>query len=417
MPILKDLALRSLKCPAGKKQIEVFDEGCVGLSIRVSAGGTKAWGFTYTSPRGGRARVSLGTYPATGLEAARDAARKNRGQVEAGTDPRDAAAAVKPKTIAQLIEERLAMKVRGKKRTSGEIEWRYGKYVTPVVGNVAVRDFQIDPHYNLVIDPILKRGCERMAGVVYQDLNTLFNFAIQRGVIEYSRLAKVERPDTKVVRSRFLSCDEIVTVWNSLPTALAMSKNTQRILKLLLVLGQRETEVAGMRRSEIDRIKQIWTIPAARVKNGEKYGDHKVPLSALAMSIIDEAWKSTNGEFLFPNLAADGHLPGMQISFNVARACDPKPGLPLGRLGVAKWTPHDLRRTVGTQMLNRENGLGISKFQKYLVLNHRSALKGNVSDEVYDHNDYLEEMREAIVKWGEFLTKLVGAETEQREAA
>ena len=73
-----------------RPQIDLFDARCTGLALRVSRGGTKAWCFTYTSPRiEKRARIQLGTYPATSLDDARNLAISKRHLVERGIDPRD----------------------------------------------------------------------------------------------------------------------------------------------------------------------------------------------------------------------------------------------------------------------------------------------------------------------------------------
>jgi integrase len=52
-------------------------------------------------------------------------------------------------------------------------------------------------------------------------------------------------------RERVLSDDEIRTLWNGLPEALARSPECQRIIKLCLVTGQRVGEVAGITKSEL----------------------------------------------------------------------------------------------------------------------------------------------------------------------
>lgn len=400
--------------PGPKGRLDVFDAITTGLLIRVTAG-KKTWSYFYSVPgTKDRARVTLGTYPATGLDEARKRAVAALALVEAGIDPRAALApAAKPKTVAQLHEERMELEVRGKLRSAWIIEWRAGKYILPLVGDVAVQDFRIDPDYNRVIDPIVKRGKLRMAGQVHTDLVTLMNFGISRGVIEYSRIAKTKSKDPKNVRERNLTPDEIKLFWGELPKALVRSKNCQRILQLCLVTGQRLSEVAGMQRGEFNWNTNVWTIPADRVKNGKKYGAHAVPLSALAASIVRDALavNSNKSDWLFPNEAQNGPLVAHVIGTTLRRAIEAKD------FTIPQFTAHDLRRTVGTQMLNRANGLGITKHEKYLVLNHQSALSGNVSDTVYDQNDYLEETREALDKWGAFLGKLVGEHSVLRRVA
>lgn len=393
--------IEGVKCPEGR--MDIFDALTTGLNLRVTAD-KKAWSFVFTPPGTTvRARLALGTFPATGLDDARERAVKARGLVEAGTDPRDVIPVEAPKTMAELIQERLELEVRGKLRTAAAIEKRYAKYITPLVGDVHVTAFRIDPHYNKCVDPLKKRNKLRMAGIIHTDLVCLMEFAKRRGVILYSTLDAAQTADPKNVRKRNLSPVEIPLFWHALAKVLRWSKTVQRILKLCLVTGQRVGEVCGAMKSEFNWLERIWTIPASRVKNGDTYGDHIVPLSDLAIELFREAMavNSNLTEWVFPNDAQDGPLNAEVVASTLKRAFD------RGDFTIPAITPHDLRRTVGTQMLNRKNGLKISKHEKYLVLNHQSALKDNVSDEVYDQNEYTDEKREALEKWGAFLSQLV----------
>lgn len=396
--------LDGLKCPKGR--LDIFDAITKGLSLRITAD-RKAWSFLYTAPGGtARARLALGTYPATDLATARLRAVEARGQVEAGSDPRAIAAKPAEKTMAQLIEDRLAMEVRGKLRGADEIERRYNKDVIPVVGTVAVLDFRIS-HLNRVIDPVVKRGSLRAAGMLFQDLRALFNFAIRRGEVEYSPIAKAQIPLGFTPRTRFLTLTEIKTVWQLLPGVLAKSDHVPVILKICLVTGQRLSEVAAMSRGEIDLQKREWLIPAARSKNGH---DHLVPLSDLAVTLIGDALRETNGDYLFPNAEGDGPLQHYAIDRTLSRAQQKRPDMELGKFGLPYWMPHDLRRTVATQMSMDENGMEIPDLYISHVLNHRSATKNSVTKRTYIQNTYMREKREALDKWGAFLARLVGVD-------
>jgi hypothetical protein len=56
-----------------------FDEQVAGLALRVTERGHRSWSYLFTSPRDGkRARVALGTYPATSLAGARGKALEAR---------------------------------------------------------------------------------------------------------------------------------------------------------------------------------------------------------------------------------------------------------------------------------------------------------------------------------------------------
>lgn len=402
----------------GKAVLEYQDSMTPGLLLRVTATGQKTWGLRFKNPVDGVwGRMHLGRYgtptdPIMSLSKAREAARGVLRKINNGIDPRVVEKPPVMKTIAQLIDDRLKMEVFGTlantealnrdaplQRTAEETEWLYAKYVTPVIGDVAVKDFDIG-HLTMVIDPIMARGKPSMAQHVFMRLSTLMNFARGRG-IKCETLEHATCRGFTNVRERFLSLDEIITVWNSLPTAVGKSRHCATILRLILTTGQRSGEVAGMNRREIDTVNRIWTIPAGRAKNGKKFGAHAVPLNDLAFDMITDAMRKTNGDYLFPCQDKSGPLNSSVLSQRVRLAEE--------EFGIPHWTPHDLRRTVGTQMLNKTNGLGISRFDKALVLNHRSVTKANVSDIVYDHNEYLDEKREALDKWGAFLAKLIAA--------
>jgi integrase len=61
-------------------------------------------------------------------------------------------------------------------------------------------------------------------------------------------------------------------------------------------------------------------------------------------------------------------------------------------LGIAPFTPHDLRRTAATHM----EGLGVSPHVIGHVLNHVSATKATITTQVYARYDYMKEKREAL---------------------
>jgi integrase len=186
-----------------------------------------------------------------------------------------------------------------------------------------------------------------------------------------------------------LTDEELKQLWIALPNALPRSKATQQIIKLCLLTGQRVGEVSGMHRNELDLNARTWTVPATRSKN--KF-PHEVPLSDLALAIIRE----TKGkEYLFPDMDKDGALTSNDVSKTIRRA--------QSRFGLAKWTPHDLRRSLATGMQR----LGISPIVIGHVLSHRSVTKAGVTLGVYGHYDYAREKCEALDLWVAHLDGIV----------
>ena len=98
-------------------QTDYFDDltNARGLALRVSRSGRKTWTLIFTPPgETKRARMTLGTYPATSLAQARTLAIEARGHLETGRDPRVvfAAQAAGTMTLEMLIESYLEKHAR-----------------------------------------------------------------------------------------------------------------------------------------------------------------------------------------------------------------------------------------------------------------------------------------------------------------
>jgi hypothetical protein len=82
---LTELAIQKAK-PPQTGQVEIWDGTVPGLGLRISAAGTRSWILMYRI--GGRARrLTLGRWPETRLQAARERAQELRKLAREGRDP------------------------------------------------------------------------------------------------------------------------------------------------------------------------------------------------------------------------------------------------------------------------------------------------------------------------------------------
>jgi integrase len=357
-------------------QTDYFDETVTGLALRVAPSGRKTWTFHFTSPSNGkRARLTLGTYPATSLAAARTKALEAKGEVEAGSDPRLSVRGAM--TIAELIEAYLANHVRRNLRSAKLIEERFNKDVLPVIGTMKVSDLH-RRDMTRIIDPIIARGAPIQACSVFKDCFALTRWAVARGDLDHNPFDGLKKPPPSKPRERVLSDDEIRQLWAALPDA--FSEIDQKILKLCLITAQRVGEVMGSQRSELDLSRRLWTIPGSRTKNGYP---HSVPLTDPALKIID-------------NLVVDPTQ--FDIAHRIQRA--------LKRVGIAHWTAHDLRRTALTKMAE----LGVPPIVLGHIANHRTTTKAGMTLAVYVHHPYEREKREALELWAARLQGIIAGQ-------
>jgi integrase len=436
MPTIRmtDAAVQRLLAAPGQR-IEYFDAATGGLCLRVAGPvertlksgkkvlkeGRRSWCLYYR--HGGKlARLTLGQYPALKLSDARAEANKATRLREIGEDPRaakreaKAAAARKPHTLGSVVDEFIKRGLEGRQRAPRyveEVRRNFDNHVLPRWGADRAIQKIIRRDVIELLDAIKDDGStvrrdgkrKHLAGGpiaanrTLAAIRALFNFAIRRGIMETSPVMLMERPGAETKRDRVLNADEIRTLWS---VAEAMGPPFGVFFRLCLLLGQRRSEVAGMRWGDLDLTEGTWTLAADATKAGRT---HVVPLPPLAVELLNgmPRLSANAGGRLKPSpyvFTTEGHRP---ISgFSPAKARLEKAvalaAQDAGRDPPAPWTIHDLRRTCGTEL----GRLGVSRFIIGKVLNHSD----HGVTAVYDRYEYLPEKRHALGKWAQYLSSL-----------
>ncbi len=388
------------KAPKGKR-IERFDSGADGLCLRITDRGTKTWCISYHFPdEDGEVkhhRFTIGPWPAIGVAEARDQARLVKSQARARVDPKavreeawetmraEAKTKVR-KTFKAIAGNYVALEVPGLKRGS-ESEALIRKVLIPEWGDRQAH--KIEPSdLTDITDRLQRDGKPAAARHAYEVTTRVFNWAQGRGDIPASPFAAMKPPVKKVARGRALKEHEIKALW---PVLTEMAYPFGPLQKLLLLLGQRRSEVAEMRWSEVDFKEREWTIPAERSKND---CEHIVPLPDPAIDILDNLPRFTGGDFVFTTTA--GRRPVSGFSKAKLRTDEI---LAKNKTAIEGWQVHDLRRTCRTGMAR----IGVPEIVSERVLNHQSG--GLVKN--YTVHEYLDEKRDALVQWAQEVQNIV----------
>jgi integrase len=391
-------ALQIKKLVPRGQRFEVSDGQ--GLSIRIMPTGTKTWVFRYMIDGTAR-RMTLGPYPAIPLSEARELHAKAMQEVERGIDPgvkqQEAKATRKAApTVADLLEEYWDMEL--KDTPSGKARKRMvEKDTLPAWGKrkaatITRRDAV------LLVDTVRERApimANRLQGVLVR----MFNFAAERGILEHSPLTGMKKKPEKAC-TRVLTDKEIKLLWQALDLdnmTMDIYRVSKLALKTILLTGQRPGEVCGMAWGEIDSA-GFWNIPAERTKSREA---QRVPLTDMALEVIEQArFYSGKGRFVFLSSHKDNEpMTAHALSRAIARHWQ--------ELGFsAKWTPHDLRRTLRTRLAE----IGIDDVVAERVLGHK--LQGIMA--VYNRHGYDTEKRQALEQWAKKLRQLVGIEEQDQ---
>jgi len=370
---------------------DYFDTQLSGLSLRVSPTGTKTWNLIYTRESDeSRQRVKLGRYPAVGLEAARKKALKAMTAAADGEDPAEAKSA---RRTALTVEElgALYIKIYAKpnKKTWQEDERILKAEVYPEIGRmkgVAVKRRDVIG----IIDSKAEAGARAQSRNILAVVRKMFNWAVEDGYLTISPIAGVKPRGKPTRRDRILTDAEVKGAWGALGEV-AISPVTADVLRLLFLTGQRSGEVCGMRKSEVDLEKSVWTIPGERAKNELT---HVVPLSPQSLQIVTAAVVRADEDPDAPLFTRTGEPLESNAIAQAVRL----------KLQASKerWTPHDIRRTVATGMAN----LGIMPHIIEAVLNHISGFKAGVAG-VYNRATYEVEKRDALLRWARHVSNIV----------
>ena len=158
-----------------------------------------------------------------------------------------------------------------------------------------------------------------------------------------------------------------------------------RALEFLILTAARTGEVIGARWSEPDLLDKVWTVPAGRMKARK---EHRVPLSARALAILEEiqAHRTGNDGFVFP-----GGKPGKPLS-NMAFL------MLLRRMKRDDLTAHGFRSSFRDWASERTN---FPREVAELALAHSV---GDKVEQVYRRGDMFEKRRRLMQQWATFCT-------------
>ena len=387
MKKLTDRQVKNLK--PKEDRYEVWEGNSFG--IRVFPSGKKSWVYMYRH-QGRARRITFGQYPKMTVAEAHAAYGNALSDLEKGIDPginkvngniEDRTAI----TVARLVEEYLEKWAKPRKKSWKEDERMLRRDIIPVWGKQKAKEIKRCEVF-LLLEKIRDRGAPIAANRTLAVTRRMFNFAIERDIVEINPCHMVKAPSKENRRDRVLNDTEIKGFWNGLDKA-AMAIPTKFALKLQLITAQRKGEIAAAEWEEFDLKNAWWDIPAKKTKNGLP---HRVPLSKLALTMLKELKKhNVESKWLFPSPTNNSHIAGQAIDHALRKN--------LSVLGIKHCTPHDLRRTAASNMTAlRNTRLVVSK-----ILNHAE----NGVTAIYDRHSYDKEKRQALNLWSKRLDQVI----------
>jgi integrase len=376
----------------------VPDARARGLAVRVAPTGAKTWDLSYRVKGAGKVkRRSLGRVGDVSLELARERAHQLTSAARRGVDllaEEEEAREAKAREITaeQFIERYVARRVAGRLKTSKEIERRLRRALAPIIARKVSELRRRD--LRELFDAAADEGHEREAEKRRQCVGAMFRWGLSQDLVETDPTAGLKAYDPGRPRNRVLSAEEIEALWRWLEES-SLSTTTADILRMQLLSGARCGEIAGMQAEEIDTAEWLWTLPAARSKNGK---ERVTPLVGMARAIIESRLAGVRDGPLFPSetgAAMNSALAGRHLW--VRR----------DKLSIPHFTTHDLRRTAATQMVK----LGLSLDIVAAVIGHEPGGKDvRVLVKHYLHDEFVDRKTHALKAWDDRLRGIIAGE-------
>ena len=415
---------RLLDAEIGNGKLRIIrDDEQVGFGVQVTPAGAISFCVTYTV-KGKSKRTVFGRYGRMTIDQARKRARELLTKADAGEE---VVAKEKPAsglTVADIfkswMDEHVAKQC--KPRSVEGYRQSFETHIRPRFGSMQAHELDqthvARAHAGMAATPTA-------ANHMIRTLRAMLSWASDRGrqLVQWpnGNPAAGHKLYNEKPADRMLTVPEIRTFITELPNT-PMSAAMRRFLMLELLLGQRSGEIAGMRRSEVDLDRAVWTQPPEKNKGNRK---HEVPLPPWSRQIIEEAVRATDGAFLFPSPALDDEgeeqpLASHAASTAMRRAQRPKgkDGKPARRTkdstwvfdfrdregGMSRISPHDLRRTCSSYL----ELLGHGDTVRGAILNHAPA--GNVTAKHYSAADLLRLKRTALLQWEAAVRKIMAGD-------
>jgi integrase len=373
------------------------------LHLRVAPGGSKGWIFRFTLA--GRTRdAGLGSYPSVSLAEARNEADRLRKQIAEGIDPVEArkrqraASQVEAErviTFEQCAKAHVASHEAGWKNDKHRAQWHstLKTYVYPFIGRLPVKAVDTS-HVMNILEPIWTSKPET-ASRVRGRIEVILSWAKVRGYRDgenpaqwrghLDHLLPAKGRVRKVRHHAALPYSEVPAFMKVLREQEGFAA---RALEFLILTATRTSETLGATWDEIDWQRDLWIVPAERMKAGK---DHRVPLGPRSRDLLTEMKSIRMNDFVFPGAKPGRPLSQMSLLMT------------LRRMGFGHITAHGFRSSF------RDWAAECTSFPGEVAELALAHAVPNAVEAAYRRGDLLVKRRQLMESWSEFCGSSISA--------
>lgn len=391
------LNARQVESAKGKdKPYKLADGG--GLYLLVNPNSAKYWRLKYRVA-GKEKLLAVGVYPDVPLADARRRRDDAKKVLAAGGDPGQEKQAEKQAKVLAVQNSFEAIAIEWHDHKKGNWSEGYAsdileylsKDIFPFIGKRAIND--IKPAEMLaVLRKMEQRGVLDKLKKTRQACRQIFTHAVITGRAENNPVTDLAGALKAPKQKHFphLSLDQLPGFFNAL-SSYSGSMVTRSATSLLMLTGLRTIELRASEWADIDLEKDLWQIPAERMKMRRP---HVVPLSSQVKALLEEIHQLTGrGKYVFPG-RNDAGKPMSEASINQV----------IKRIGYdGKATGHGFRHTMSTIL--HEQGYNTAWIETQLAHVDKNSIRGT-----YNHAQYLDGRREMLQWYADYMEALANGD-------
>ncbi len=396
-----------------------------GLFFRVRPSGAKSWLFSFSLPGDRKLiRMPIGSLKDVSLKEARNKVTELRKLVVEGIDPRTAkAAAIAANAQAITMQvlfntwiefEKVTQRVTATWIKRHEDRWRI--HLKKPLGNILARDIT-RAHLSTALDSMTRKGIKEETRKALSTLNLMMDYGLTRHLIDMNPARLLKPKDFAATasrpRDRVLTIVELRQLWKALDQASngmssnkgisAMSVIITSAIKLLILTGARRSEIAGMRKDELDLNAGLWILPKERTKNRQGHTIYLPPLAIELIKALEPICADSPFVFDTGNYLSAGHIHPDTLTGVISRlrgtAKGAKKKISIGAplADIKPFSIHDIRRSAATAWGEH---LKTAPHVIERMLNHQPE---NKLVATYQRAVYADEQQAAWLGWGRLI--------------
>jgi integrase len=339
--------------------------------------------------------MGLGSLSIFGLAEARAKAMECRRLAYEGVDPIEARRAERTKATCNAPKSLIFRECTAQYIDAYRAGWRNAKhaaqwsstmkaYAEPVIGVLPVQN--IDTALVMkILEPLWSKKPET-ASRLRGRIEAVLDWAAARGYRKgenpahwrghLDKLLPARAKVRKVKHHAALPFDELPAFMTVLRSQEGIAA---RALEFLILTAARSGEVIGAQAAEIKD--KVWTVSADRMKGGK---EHRVPLSAPALTVVEKMRADHEGEFVFPGGNRHKSLSSMAML------------AVLERMGRSDLTAHGFRSTF------RDWAAETTNHPSEVVEMALAHVIDNKVEAAYRRGDLFEKRRLLMSEWAKF---------------